>query len=62
MNRDFYLGTKDALMKVRIFCRKKGIEARELGKPEAEGAFDEIIILTLRLWQEALDELGGKHE
>lgn len=60
MNRDFYLGTKDALENIRNYCRDKGDWARASGKPEAEEAFDEIIILTLQLWQEALDELGGE--
>lgn len=60
MNRDFYLGTKDALEKIRNYCREKGDLARDSANSEVGNAYDDVFAHTLDLWSQAMEEWGGE--
>jgi len=57
MNRDNYIGAKDALAKVRQYCHQKADEARETSRSfEVVNAYENVIHHALDLLSEAMDE------
>ena len=57
MNRDNYMGAKDALEKIRQYCHQKADEEREASSSYAViNAYENVIGHALDLLSEAMDE------